>query len=205
MLARRGFSKTRKGQHREPRRNPSGTRRKAEHAGLLSRRRPPRRRGRVRRPPHAGSRPRLAARSQARRARAADTPGAGRSAEAGPRAGSAHENAQGLARKNLAAIPPTLLTRRRRRAKAHQNAERPAEGIPLRAFTARAAREAAASPERKQARKGTIPLRAFTARAAHSAPLLARGTARKKKSALRERDALPSRSLALQYSRRRRA
>ena len=204
MLARRGFSKTRKGQHREPRRNPSGTRRKAEHAGLLSRRRPPRRRGRVRRPPHAGSRPRLAARSQARRARAADTPGAGRSAEAGPRAGSAHENAQGLARKNLAAIPPTLLTRRRRRAKAHQNAEWPAEGIPLRAFTARAAREAAASPERKQARKGTIPLRAFTARAAHSARLLACG-ARKKKSALRERDALPSRSLALQYSRRRRA
>ena len=38
-----------------------------------------------------------------------------------------------------------------------------------------------------------------------SAHLLARGTAQAKKSALRERDALPSRSLALQYSRRRRA
>ena len=49
--------------------------------------------------PRAGPRPRLAARSQARRARAADTPGAGRSAKAGPRAESAHENAQGLARK----------------------------------------------------------------------------------------------------------
>ena len=54
------------------------------------------------------------------------------------------------------------------------------------------------APKRKQARKGTIPLRALSARAA-------RGTARKKNSALRERDALPSRSLALQYSRRRRA
>ena len=78
------------------------------------------------------------------------------------------------------------------------NAKGPARRYPLRTFTARAAREAAASPKRKQARKGTIPLRALSARAA-------RGTARKKNSALRERDALPSRSLALQYSRRRRA
>ena len=74
------------------------------------------------------------------------------------------------------------------------NTERPAKDIALRAFTARAAREAAASRKRKQARKGTIPLRAFGACGA-----------RNKKSALRERDALPSRSLALQYSRRRRA
>ena len=84
MLARRGFSKTRKGQHREPRRNPSGTRRKAEHAGLLSRRRPLPKDAEASAAPRAGPRPRLAARSQARRARAADTPGAGRSAEAGP-------------------------------------------------------------------------------------------------------------------------
>ena len=47
--------------------------------------------------------------------------------------------------------------------------------------------------------RGRSPLRAFTA-------LAARGAHRAhKKSALRERDALPSRSLALQYSRRRRA
>ena len=62
------------------------------------------------------------------------------------------------------------------------------------------ARRAKAPLKRGKARKGTIPpLRAFTA-------LAARGAHRAhKKSALRERDALPSRSLALQYSRRRRA
>ena len=60
-----------------------------------------------------------------------------------------------------------------------------------------------AAQNAEKARKGNIPLRASLgacgARGARASP------GAHKKSALRERDALPSRSLALQYSRRRRA
>ena len=100
-----------------------------------------------------------------------------------------------------------------------QDAERPARDDPpavparptmpgggrMRRNADRPGREAATSAKRGEARRGDLPrgpLPAHAARAAHAAP--GARTAHKK-SALRERDALPSRSLALQYSRRRRA
>ena len=86
-----------------------------------------------------------------------------------------------------------------------QDAERPARDDPpavparptmpgggrMRRNADRPGREATTSAKRGEARRGNLPPRASPG--AH------------KKSALRERDALPSRSLALQYSRRRRA
>ena len=95
MLARRGFSKTRKGQHREPRRNPSGTRRKAEHAGLLSRRRSPRKTRKRPQPPAQALA--LALRRVPRRAGRVQRIRPAQAAQ--PKPAPAHENAQGLARK----------------------------------------------------------------------------------------------------------
>ena len=73
---------------------------------------------------------------------------------------------------------------------------------PSRGGARNAARGAATSPKARKGPQGAIPLRASLGACGACG---ARCLARKTKSALRERDALPSRSLALQYSRRRRA
>ena len=60
-------------------------------------------------------------------------------------------------------------------------------------------------PKCKEARRGQHPPAGLSRRAPCARPGRRCRPARETKSALRERDALPSRSLALQYSRRRRA